>query len=314
MLQDISIRPLRENDLATAEHIRRLAFGTWRRVPDPTTFGMDTDYIRTRWLANPSAGFGAEREGELVGSNLATDWGTVGFFGPLTVRPDLWAQGIGSRLMEPIMDVFARWGIRHAGLITFADSPGHLHLYQKFGFWPRFLTAIMSKPVTPPRHSESWLRYSRLPESEREQLGSEFRVVTDAICGGLNVDLEVRAVAAQKLGDTVVLLHDTSVAGFAVCHVGPGTEAGNGACYVKFGVMSPRTNAREFEHLLDACEALAAVEGMSRLVAGVNTARAEAYRAMLAHGFRTDFQGVAMHKPNEPGYNQSGIYLIDDWR
>jgi hypothetical protein len=35
---------------------------------------------------------------------------------------------------------------------------------------------------------------------------------------------------------------------------------------------------------------------------------------MLARGFRTDFQGVAMHKPNEPGYNKPGIYLIDDWR
>jgi len=79
--------------------------------------------------------------------------------------------------------------------------------------------------------------------------------------------------------------------------------------------MSPRTNAAlEFELLLDACEALAAAEGMSRLVAGVNTARIEAYQTMLAHGFRTDFQGVGMHKPNEPGYNRPGIYLIDDWR
>jgi len=179
------------------------------------TFRMDTNYIGTRWLANPSAGFGAERDGELVGSNLATDWGTVGFFGPLTVSPGLWAQGIGSRLMEPILEVFAKWEIKHAGLFTFAESPGHLHLYRKFGFWPRFLTAIMSKPVAPPRDAVSWLRYSRLPESEREQIRRELRSLTDAIYGGLDVDLEVRAVAAQKLGDTVVLLRSSSVAGFA---------------------------------------------------------------------------------------------------
>ena len=43
-------------------------------------------------------------------------------------------------------------------------------------------------------------------------------------------------------------------------------------------------------------------------------ARHEAYRRILDRGFRTDLQGVAMHRPNEPGYNRPGVYLIDDWR
>ena len=49
-------------------------------------------------------------------------------------------------------------------------------------------------------------------------------------------------------------------------------------------------------------------------MAGVNSARHEAYRQMLARGFRTDVQGVTMHCPNEPGYSRLGTYLIDDWR
>ena len=53
---------------------------------------------------------------------------------------------------------------------------------------------------------------------------------------------------------------------------------------------------------------------LSRLVAGVNTARHEAYQQMLARGFRTDMQGLAMSRPNEAGYNRPGVYLIDDWR
>src|SRR4029078_3784226 len=32
------------------------------------------------------ASFGATLDGKLVGSNFATNWGSVGFFGPLTVR------------------------------------------------------------------------------------------------------------------------------------------------------------------------------------------------------------------------------------
>ncbi|MGA8856435.1 MAG: hypothetical protein WB643_04625 [Candidatus Bathyarchaeia archaeon] len=69
-----------------------------------------------------------------------------------------------------------------------------------------------------------------------------------------------------------------------------------------------------FERLLDACEMLATKMGMSRLVAGMNVARHEAYRVMIQHGFRIDFQGVAMHKPNEPGYDRPDVFVIDDLR
>ncbi|MGA7044224.1 MAG: hypothetical protein WBY71_11180, partial [Nitrososphaeraceae archaeon] len=40
----------------------------------------------------------------------------------------------------------------------------------------------------------------------------------------------------------------------------------------------------------------------------------EAYLKMIAHGFRTDIQGVAMQRHNEPGYNRPDVYFIDDWR
>jgi len=55
-------------------------------------------------------------------------------------------------------------------------------------------------------------------------------------------------------------------------------------------------------------------KGLQKIVAGVNTGRQEAYQHLLNSGFRTELQGVAMERPNEPGYNRAGIYLIDDWR
>ena len=45
-----------------------------------------------------------------------------------------------------------------------------------------------------------------------------------------------------------------------------------------------------------------------------NMARHEAYRHLVARGFRTKIQGVAMHKNNDPGYCRPGVYIIDDWR
>ena len=139
--------------------------------------------------------------------------------------------------------------------------------------------------------------------------------MTDLIYEGLDVRHEMRAVADQSLGDTVLLTDDGGVIALAVCHIGPGTEAGSGVCYVKFGAVRPGPTAAEnFGRLIDVCEEMAATQQAQRLVGGVNTARHEAYRHMLERGFRTDIQGVVMSKPNEAGYNRPDVYVIDDWR
>ena len=88
---------LQQTDLPEADRIFRLAFGTFLGLPNPIEFAGDADFVRTRWAADPSAAFGAYLGKDLVGSNFATRWGSVPFFGPLTVRPDLWNQGIAKR-------------------------------------------------------------------------------------------------------------------------------------------------------------------------------------------------------------------------
>lgn len=316
-MESLVVRPLEERDLPDADRVFRLAFGTFLGLPDPLRFAAGADYVRTRWRADPLSAFAAELDGELVGSNFATCWGSVGFFGPLTVRPDLWEQGVAKRLMEPVMGRFEHWGTAHEGLFTFPQSPKHVHLYQKFGFWARFLTPVMFKPVQ--RAAAKTATYSELPEDRQEDCLSACRELTGAIYEGLDVEREIVAAHGQGLGDTVLLRGDSGgkseLVGLAVCHVGGGTEAGEGVCYIKFGAVRPGPDAAQhFDRLLEACEALAAERGMSRLVAGVNMGRQEAYRRMIGGGFRTELQGVAMERGGEPGYNRPGVYLVDDWR
>ena len=310
-----SVRPLREGDLASADRIMRQAFGAFIGLPDPLAFAGDAAYVHPRWFADPSAALGIERNGELVGSNFVTSWGSVGFFGPLTVRPDLWDQGLAKLLLEHTMDLFTQRRTRHMGLYTFPNSPKHLALYQKFGFQPRFLTAVMAKEVAHLPDEAGWTRYSKISAGEQAEAGRACTDLTNSIYDGLDVLLEVRAVEAQRLGDTVLVWNNSQLAGFAVCHWGAGTEGGSGGCYVKFGAVRPGPHqAQDFGRLLTACEQLAASHGLPRLAAGVNTARHEAYQFMLACGFRIDMTGVIMHKPNEPGYSRPGVYVLDDWR
>lgn len=311
----IRIRPMNEQDLEEARRVLNLAFGTFVGAPEPERFFGDMDYLGTRFNAPNTAVFVAEENGELLGSNVATRWGSVAFFGPLSVRPDRWDAGLGRRLLAPVLETFDAWNPSLRGLYTFAQSPKHVGLYHRHGFHPRFLTAIMFKPVENVTPGAAWTTWSALSDAERERAAAGVRALTDSIYPGLDITGEIESVAAQDLGDTILLGSADDVQGVAVCHTGANTEAGGGRCFIKFACAASGDGAAErFAALLEACEAFAADRGAQALSAGVNTAREEAYRAMLEHGFRTQIQGVIMHAPNEPGYSTPGRFVIDDWR
>jgi predicted N-acetyltransferase YhbS len=311
----IDIRPLVERDLPEAQRLIRVAFGTFLGAPEPETFWSDRDYAYGRFGAEHTASFAAEQAGALVGSNFATRWGSVGFFGPLTVRPDLWDQNVGQRLVGVACDAFEAWRLRHCGLFTFAQSAKHIWTYGKFGFYPRYLTAIMAAPARE-GSGQRWSSYAALPEAQRHEVDRALRDLTEQLYDGLDLSAEVRTTHARSLGDSLLLWDsDSHLAGFAICHWGPASEAGEGCLFVKFGAVRVGSEGgRRFALLLDACGDLAVTVGMPSVLAGVNLAREEAYRQMLARGFRTQIQGVAMHRPNEPGYSRPGLFILDDWR
>ena len=310
------IRPLTRADLSQARRICCTAFGTFLGAPDPENFWGDRDYVYGRFGAEHVASFAAELDGELVGSNFATRWGSVGFFGPITMRPERQGLGIGKALVEAVSNQFEDWGVSHAGLCTFPQSPLHVALYGKFGFRARFLTAIMAVPARPAGDAGAWSRYGGLPQGDRGAVEAACRELTVTLYDGLDLSAEIRTVAARGLGDTLLLWEGASrLAGFAVCHWGPASEAGQGCCFVKFGAVRPGAgDAARFAALLEGCGSLAAAAGMPTLLAGVNLAREEAYLQMVARGFRAEIQVVTMHRPNEGAYSRPGLYVLDDLR
>jgi GNAT superfamily N-acetyltransferase len=334
---NISIRPLQESELSAADYIFRLSFGTFLGLSDPLLFYGDADYIKTRFYSDPSAAYAAvsDDDGKLLGSNFTANWGSVGFFGPLTIHPDYWNKGIAKRLLEPTMQLFSKWNTKHAGLFTFSNSPKHIGLYQKFDFWPRFLTAVMSRELLPKQEEEmtTGLRFSKYSElvqdgtyKDEKHLLGECKKLTNSVYEGLNLETEIRSVRKQKLGDTILLwrqedqntnydVERSQLVGIAVCHSGAGSEAGSNTCYIKFGAVKPGHNAdRDFEELLNVCELFAREKDMKRLTAGTNIGRYRAYTKMLLNGFIIDILGVAMQKGNDEGYNLQNVYIIDDWR
>jgi len=311
----VTIRPMEASDLDTVDRILRTAFGTFLGAPDPAVFFGDADLARTRWRADPSAALAAELAGTVVGSNFAANWGSVGFFGPLSVRPDLWDRGIARHLVAATMDRFEVWGTGHVGLFTFPHSTKHVALYHSFGFWPRLLTVVLGSPVVAPDRPGGFVCFSELGPADRAVALAGAAALTGAVFAGLDVTREIEAVAGQQLGETVLLHDGAGVEAVAVCHLGAGTEAGGGKCYVKFAAVRPGpAAARAFDRLVDACLAVAAAGGADTLSAGVNFDRERAYTALRQRGFRPLLQGVTMHRPNEVGYDRPDVYVLDDWR
>ncbi|HWB86410.1 MAG TPA: GNAT family N-acetyltransferase [Bryobacteraceae bacterium] len=314
----VKIGPLKQNEIEEAERIVRLAFGTFLGLPNPVSFMGDRSLVKPRWHST-NVKIIAAREGDrLIGSNVVTRWGSFGFFGPLTVLPEYWDRGVAKRLLEATQPVFDRWGVRHTGLFTFAQSAKHIGLYQKFGYWPRYLTALMTRVpeagTAPSRVKPAGVLLSSLKKSQREEAILACAKLTNKVDRGLDLTAEIRALLAQRTGEAVLIYTRSTLDAFAICLHGAGSEGGEKTCYVKFAAARGGAGAGErFDRLLDACDEFAASRGAA-IEAGVNLAREDAFRRMRAHGYGVMVQGVAMQRPHGEGFNRADAYVIDDWR
>jgi predicted N-acetyltransferase YhbS len=314
MAAGVSVRPMQQNDLAEADRVFRLAFGTRLRLPDPMRFRGDSRLLQPRFATDPATAFVALAEGRLVGSIIGMDWGRVFILGPLSVDPAYAGRGIARMLMRELMARVDARGFDLVALFTVPDSPTHIRLYESFGFVLQMLTPVMAKPIAPGGPgAEPLALYSGLNSAGQAEALAGCHAVAAAVFPGLDLSREIRAIAEQRLGEVALLRAGGAVAGFALCHAGAGSEAGSGSLFIKFAAVRPGDGAG-FARLLDGCGELGRAVGAQRLIAGCNTGRKPAYALMLSQGFRVEMVGVAMHRPDQPGYNRRDIFVIDDWR
>lgn len=314
MSADIAVRPMKADDVPEADRIFRVAFATYLQIQDPQAFMTGREMVRGRFGTDPSGAIVAVDGDKVVGSNLITNWGAFGFFGPLTIDPALWGKGIAKRLMAATLERFASWETRSEGLFTFSDSVQHQALYQRFGFWPRFLTAVMRKAPAA-ASAPSVTRFSQLTHAERLEALLLVRDLGADALEGLDIGREVQGIDSQSLGETLFLWSESRLEGIAFCHFGNKSEAGENSCYVKFAVARPGpTAAATFDGLLDACEALAVEMGVSDIEIGANAETVEAYKAVLQHGFKPAHLGVYMHRGEGSGIYRPDLFVAADLR
>ena len=301
----VVVRPLREADLEAAQSVHRLAFAKFFGL-DPASFRPGNRTLATRAASHPDGGLVAEEDGVLVGSAVTMSWGRVAVVGPVTVHPDRWSAGIGRALMRAAVDRIDAGNFDHAVLFTHPQSATHLRLYESFGFWSGQLTAVLNLSIDATHGLAGGVR--RVDQKARWIEVGECKDIAAAVYPGLDLTREIEGLERQKLGAVVGV-----DGGFAICHFGPGSEARDGALYVKFAAVRPG-DEKSFLALIDAIEAQAARLGATRVTLGVNCARRGAYRALKSRGYRVEQFGVNMHRPDGPGRDLPDRYVIDDLR
>lgn len=308
-----TIRPMQEGDVARVGEISRDAFKSFLGIPDWML--SDADFVQSRFKTEPSGSFVAHVGEELVGAVFIVNWGTAAVCGPVIVKPRGWTGGAGGLLVETILGRAREWQTRLYRAYTFANSPKHVGFFHKLGFYPGYLSALMTTPIKKPGRAwqSNWSRLGELSGSQRDEALAAARELTGSVFEGLDVTGEMQAISAHALGDTVCVWEGSRLVGLALCHVGKHTEAGTNTCKIRFAAVRDGDEAA-FDATMDASEAYAAHRGVGRLVLGINTGRRRAYQRLLTRNFQVSELGVDLQIPDVPGYNHANAFVVDDGR
>ncbi len=316
----LTIRPLREDDLGEARHILSRAFGTFIGLPDPDALrrrsGLRAHAVqrRSQRRFRRRGRRQADRVGvrHAVGQRRASSGRSRSTFPTGTAA---WRSSCSSRSWAA-----SSAGARGStGLFTFAQSPKHVGLYSKYGFWPRSLTAILGKPVGRGGAARRRSERRRAMVAVRALLGGERRTEDrrcstrraaspDSVYPGLDLEQDIRAAdeqrarrhrararrqrRARRLRRLPRRRRDRGRRRDRLRQVRRGAAGAGRAAALRPAARRGR--------------ALRGRRGVAQVQAGMNMARDRAFRALRERGYRVGFQGVAMHRPNDPGYSESG--------
>ena len=228
----------------------------------------------------------------------------------------MWDSGLGRLLLAPILDCFDRWQLTLTGLYTFPNSAKHLHLYQQFGFWPRFLTAIMSRPVDHTERQSQWGAFSNVAAADRQDVLSECFDLTHSVYPGLRLDREIQGVDDQGLGETVLIRSGAELDGIAVCQCGYRHRGGRRQLLYQVCRCAARTGC--CRAVRPASGRLRATGEIQRAVAASGGcepgARTRPFEPCVGRAFARICSGYQCTAPTSLATATPMPSVIDDWR
>jgi ribosomal protein S18 acetylase RimI-like enzyme len=164
--------------------------------------------------------------GQVVGFNFNHLFGSTGWMGPLAVLPKYQGVGVGKALVRAGAGYLEKRGAKIIGLETMPRNFRNIGFYSRLGFvsGPLCLDMVAhahSGPAGPAAQGTEIASIGGSVAADRESLIGGCSEIATALCPGLDYTGEIRLNMKHRFGDTVLLLEDGVVTGFAVCHIEP---------------------------------------------------------------------------------------------
>ena len=252
-----------------------------------------------------------DEHGQVAAFNIAHRSGVEGWMGPLAVRPDRQGSGIGKTIVRAAVDWLADHQVTTLGLETMPRTVENIGFYARLGFSPGHLTVTMTNEISKRGHATPVLLSERRGDGQGTALAAVNRLIT-TLGPGYDFSHEMLLSAELELGDTSLVEGDNGELAAAVLwHSAPLAETRT-RDEVRVLKLAAR-NEEAFEAALAAVEAAAARQGIRRVSVRCQTRFEEAFRRLVARGYRVRWTDLRMTYDGYPERHLSGGVLFSNW-
>ena len=248
-------------------------------------------------------------QGEIAAFNMAHRSGTEGWMGPLAVRPDVQAQGLGKEVVRAGIDWLRAQGARVIGLETMPRTMDNIGFYSGLGFVPGRLTITVTIDAAP--SAEAPVLLGRLTAADRADSVVRCRTLAGAQVAGYDFTREIEITHALALGDTVLLREHGEVVAFALCHTVPLVE---GRSREELRVLKlVLAREEQLDPLVRALADYARRSGARRVAFRVQGEYAGVYQRLIAMGGRVRWTDLRMTVAGQPEARARGGVVLSNW-
>ena len=269
-------------------------------------------------FAIADAGEGAklwrDDRGRVIAFNVAHKSGTEGWMGPLAVHPDHQGHGLGKQVVTAGLELLRESGAKVIGLETMPRTMDNIGFYSALGMNPGYLTLTLTVDgaFAPPMTGRvRALRLGTLSADEMEGRVTECRALTQSILAGHDFSREIQLTEEMALGDTIMLMDNDSVRGFALCHSVPLVE---GRVREELRVLKLVVKGEDdFDALVTLLSDHARRSGTRRVAIRMQGQYAGAYRRLMRRGARVRWSDLRMTLDGFPEVVPESGIVLSNW-
>jgi GNAT superfamily N-acetyltransferase len=250
-----------------------------------------------------------DSEGHLVAFNMVHLSGVEGWMGPLAVRPDRQAQGLGSAMVRTGIEWLRSQGATTIGLETMPRTVDNIGFYSRLGLVPSHLTVTLVHDV--PRRPVIGGGQLLSAEASPDRAVDACRRLTARLAPGVDFTREIALTRQLAIGDTTLVRDGSELAGFALWHSTP-LAAGRPKDELRVLKLVAR-DAAAFDRILDALPAAASAERVGRVAVRCQTEFVAAYQRLVGRGYRVHWTDLRMLLPRQPVRWDGDAVVMSNW-